>query len=391
MGMVRRFDQVLYKREKTKGEKFFLAPLLLFSLPYGWAVRIRSLLYELHLIQSKKLPKPVLSVGNITMGGTGKTPLVMALARGLKERGIRVAILSRGYRRKKRRASLVTDGREILLPPDEAGDEPFLMAHTLKGIPVLVGKDRFQTGTLALEQFSVKGLLLDDGFQHLRLARDLDIVLVDSQVGFGDGHLFPRGILREPLFHLKRASLFVLTKAEDLEACRRLQRQLHQIHPGAPVFYSRFVPTGLVEPDGTMAPLALLKGRKVLALSGIARPEDFSSLIRRLGGEVVKERIFPDHHRYRLRDLTSLREEVKKLELIITTEKDWVKLKSFPIEPLPLYALRIETKIEEEDEFFKRVMEVFDRGGIEKGFSADGEEPSKGVRRARDDAMGEDL
>lgn len=360
MAIPYRFDRLLYKKERTWTEELLLSPLFLLSLPYGCAVRARTLLYERGLFRRKKLPRPVISVGNITLGGTGKTPLVMTLAKGLKERGIPVAILSRGYRRKTRRETLVTDGQTVFLSQAEAGDEPFLVAQTLKEIPVLVGKDRFRTGTLALERFQVKGLLLDDGFQHLSLYRDLDIVLVDSRLAFGDGHLFPRGILREPLSHLKRANIVVLTRAEDPQSLQKLSRELHRIQPSCPIFLSRYLPSGLIGPDGQIVPLTLLEGKKVLALSGIARPDYFSTLIQRSGGVVVKERIYPDHHDYSHHDLTSLHEEVKKIELIITTEKDWVKLKSLQVQSLPLYALRIDVKIEEEDEFFRRVMEVFD-------------------------------
>ncbi len=233
-----RFDQILYRREKSLLERMLLSPLLVASLPYEWAVRARTLFYSFGLFKTKKLPRPVISIGNITVGGTGKTPLVIKLAEGLRERGIPVAILSRGYRAKKKAGSLVTDGQNLLLSPEEAGDEPFLLASLLKEVPVMIGKDRFKTGMLALERFSIRGFLLDDGFQHLPLYRDLNIVLIDSQAGFGDGHLLPRGILREPLSHLKRADLFLLTRSEDPMSCQPLQTFLHQVHPSAPIFHS---------------------------------------------------------------------------------------------------------------------------------------------------------
>ena len=213
-------DRILYRKEKSLGTKILLLPLYLLSVPYQWAVRTRILFYNIGLLKTKRLPCPVISVGNITVGGTGKTPLVMLLARGLKERGIKIAILSRGYKRKKNSDSLVSDGQNLFLSPEAAGDEPYLMANALKGVPILVGKDRFMTGQMALERFGVRGLLLDDGYQHLHLHRDLNILLIDSNVGFGDGHLLPRGILREPLSHLQRADLFVLTKVEDIKACQ---------------------------------------------------------------------------------------------------------------------------------------------------------------------------
>jgi tetraacyldisaccharide 4'-kinase len=323
------------------------------------AVRTRASLYSLGLFETKQLPRPVISIGNITAGGTGKTPLVMALAKGLMERGIPTVILSRGYRAKKGAGPLVTDGQKILLSPEEAGDEPFLMAQAVKGIPILIGKDRFKNGQIALERFSVRGFLLDDGFQHLPLQRDLNIVLVDSQIGFGDGHLLPRGILREPLSHLKRADIFLLTKAEDPEASQFLKSKLHEIHPSSPIFHSHYEPTGLVHPDGRIDPLHLLKGKRILALSGIASPTYFYSLLRRCEAEVVEEIIFPDHHLYTAKDLTSMFKKVKGADSIVTTEKDMVKLNGLSFDPLPLLALRIEMKIREE-EFYKRIMEVFE-------------------------------
>lgn len=337
-----------------------LFPLYLLSLPYEWTIRTRASLYSLGLFKTKRLPRPVISIGNITVGGTGKTPLVMALSAGLMKRGIPIAVLSRGYRRKKGSGPMVTDGQNLFLSSDESGDEPFLMASLLKGIPIFVGKNRFRNGTLALERFPVRGFLLDDGFQHLPLHRDLNIVLIDSNVGFGDGHLLPRGILREPLFHLKRADLFLLTKAEDQKACQMLKSTLQNIWPAKPVFQSQFEPAGLIHPDGKMEPPHLFKGKRVLALSGIANPNYFSSLLKRCGMDVVKEMIYADHHHYTTRDLTSMVEEVKKIEVIVTTEKDLVKLKTLPIGSLPLYALRIDMKIQQEEEFYKRVVEVFE-------------------------------
>jgi tetraacyldisaccharide 4'-kinase len=354
-----RFDQILYKKEKTLGEKVLLSPLFFASLPYGWAVRARASLYSHGLFNVRKLPKPVISIGNMTVGGTGKTPLVMTLANELMNKGIPTAILSRGYRREKSSDSLVTDGQTLLLSHEESGDEPFLMASVLKGIPVVVGKDRYKNGKLTLGRFDVRGFLLDDGFQHLPLHRDLNIVLIDSNIGFGDGHLLPRGLLREPLSHLKRADMFLLTQAEEPPSNNPLRVTLQKINPSAPIFHSHYEPVGFIRPDGTFEPLHLFKGKRVLALSGIANPTYFSSLLKRCGMKVVKERIYPDHHRYTGQDLTSILEEVTKIEIMVTTEKDLVKLKAFPVDSLPLYALRIETKIQEEEEFYKKVMEVF--------------------------------
>ncbi len=356
---MRRLDRFLYRKEKPLGERILLFPLYLLSLPYGWAVGARSLFYSLGLLKTKTLPCPVISVGNITVGGTGKTPLVMALAKGLTDRGIAVAILSRGYKRTKTSEPVVSDGKSLLLSPEASGDEPFLMAQVCRGSPVLVGKDRFTNGRVALQQFGVKGLLLDDGYQHLPLHRDLDILLIDAHMGFGDRHLLPRGILREPLSHLRRAHLFLLTKVDDLETSRPLERKVREIHPGAQVFHSDYRPMSLVDPKGNQEELRSLKGKKILALSGIANPDSFSSLLRKCEMEVVSEAIFPDHHSYTPKDLSTVNEKSRGVDWIVTTEKDMLKLRALGIEDLPIRSLRIEMKIWEEEVFFKRIISLF--------------------------------
>jgi tetraacyldisaccharide 4'-kinase len=232
------------------------------------------------------------------------------------------------------------------------------MAKALKGIPVLVGKDRFSNGQLALQQFDIRGVLLDDGYQHLQLHRDLNILLIDSEIGFGDHHLLPRGILREPLEHLRRAHLFLLTKVEDPENCRLLEKMLREIHPSSPVFHSHYEPQGLIGSDGEWVGLQALKGKKALAVSGIANPAHFSLLLRKCGMEIVREMIFPDHHRFTSKDLFAIEKESKEADWTVTTEKDIVKLGKMKIVRPPLLALRIEMKIWEEEEFYKKILEV---------------------------------
>ena len=354
-----RIDQFLYQKEKPFWVKVLLFPLTLLSFPYKWGVRIRTILYSINLWKSKRLPCPVISVGNITVGGTGKTPLVITLAKGLMGRGIPTAILSRGYKGRGSSKLWVSDGKTVLLSPEESGDEPFQMAKALKGIPVLIGKDRFANGQLALQRFDIRGVLLDDGYQHLQLHRDLNILLIDSEIGFGDRHVLPRGILREPLENLHRAHLFLLTKVEDPENCRPLEKMLREFHPSSPVFHSHFEPQGLIGSDGEWVGLQAVKGKKAVAVSGIANPAYFSLLLRKCGMEIVREMIFPDHHRFASKDLIAIEKESKEADWIVTTEKDIVKLGEMKIVHRPLLALRIEMKIWEEEEFYKRVMEIF--------------------------------
>lgn len=354
-----RIDRFLYQKNKPFGERLLLLPLYLLSLPYGGIVRARALFYSQGLLNTKALPCPVISVGNITVGGTGKTPLVIALAKGLMRRGIPVAILSRGYKGKKTAGTIVSDGQTLFLSPEESGDEPFLMAQVCKETPVLIGKNRFLNGRIALQRFGVRGVLLDDGYQHLPLHRDINILLIDSHIGFGDHHLLPRGILREPLSHLRRADLFLFTKVEDLQTCQPLEKKIREIHPSPQFFHSHYEPLNLMGPRQEQEEIDSLKGKKILALSGIANHNDFASLLKKCGMKVKQEAIFPDHHFYNAKDLSVIKEKSKGVDCIVTTEKDMVKLTQWPIRHLPLRALRIETKIWEEKEFYQKVMEIF--------------------------------
>jgi tetraacyldisaccharide 4'-kinase len=354
-----RFDQILYQKDRSLLGRAVLFPLYLLSLLYGWAIHLRMCVYRIGLCKARRLPCPVISVGNITVGGTGKTPLVMALAKGLRKRGISVAVLTRGYRSRGSSGSLVSDGENILLSPEEAGDEPTLMAKTLKGIPVLIGKDRFRNGQHALQRFGVRGFLLDDGFQHIQLYRDLDILLIDASLGIGNHHLLPRGILREPLDHLRRAHLFILTKVESPETCQPIEALLRQVHPSPVIFHSHYEPVGLMGPQKEWSDLQTLKGKKVLALSAIANPRSFASLLRRSGAEVVTQEVYPDHHSYTSEDVVRITQKAKGTEWIVTTEKDMVKLEYLGLFRIPIRALRVELKIWEEEQFFRKVMELF--------------------------------
>jgi tetraacyldisaccharide 4'-kinase len=212
---------------------------------------------------------------------------------------------------------------------------------------------------MALERFGVRALLLDDGYQHLQLHRDLNILLIDSQIGFADGHLLPRGILREPLNHLRRAHLFLLTKVEDIKTCHPLEKKIHRICPSAPVFHSHYEPLGLIGPRGEWEALGSMKGKKALALTGIASPDYFIHLLREKGVDIISEAMFPDHHLFNLNDLALIEEKSKGLDWIVTTEKDMVKLEKLGTRHLPIRALRVQVKIWEEEDFYKRILEIF--------------------------------
>ncbi len=290
----------------------------------------------------------VISVGNITLGGTGKTPLVALLARILQEREKRVAVLSRGYRRRGKGIKIVSDGKKILSNPQEAGDEPYLLARNLNTIPVIVGKDRVQAGRLATEKFASEILLLDDGFQYLKLKRDLDIVVIDAANPFGNGHLLPRGILREPLSSLKRAHLFCLTRVDQARKLGELENRLNTVNPETPIVECIHRPCFLRKlPDGPQVGLERVSGRRVVAFSAVGNPEGFEQSLVGLGAQLVGRMRFKDHHRYSVKDLERIARlaQNSQAQMIVTTGKDSVNLLQSSISDIEMWSLEIEIQV----------------------------------------------
>jgi tetraacyldisaccharide 4'-kinase len=329
----------------------FRKPLHIFfyllSLPYGGAVRARNRLFDLGVLRQEKAGCPVVSVGNLTVGGTGKTPMVILLAGMLRDRGMRPAVLSRGYGGKSTSGVLVvSDGRQILAGPEEAGDEPVLIARRLKGIPVLAGAKRALTGRYARENFGVDVMVLDDGFQHRWIHRDLDIVLLDSRQPLGNGLLLPRGPLREPPLALERAGVVVFTRLQD-SAGPVMDKDIYGILSGRPLLRTRIRPTNLVGADGTEIPLSFLAGKKVFAFAGIAQPESFRQTVEVLGGIINGFRAFPDHHRYTAEDWGRIEHDagLARADIVLATEKDLVKLQGIPQALTRIHGLAIETEI----------------------------------------------
>ena len=312
------------------------AALSVLSLPYRGAVAARNGLYDRGLLRQERLPCPVVSVGNLTVGGTGKTPTVILLAAMLRERGRRPAVLSRGYGGSTRApVTIVSDGQRILAGWRESGDEPVLLARALPGVPVLTGPRRILTGRVAVERFGADVLILDDAFQHRALFRDLDIVMLDAARPFGNGSLLPRGPLREPQGALSRAHLLIRTGGT--------QRADFPVLP-LPAFRGVHQPRELVEAaTGRTLPLTELKGARVCAFAGIGSPEAFRQSLTTLGAEVVAFQAFPDHHPYTAADLEALRSRAGKCGAgrIVTTEKDGVRLGDFPAFLADILLLRI--------------------------------------------------
>ncbi len=328
------------------------AVLTALSLLYGVVVRIRALFYWLHLLKVNKLPCAVISIGNITLGGTGKTPAVISVAKSLARSQKHPMVVSRGYGRKKESEVLaVSDGRSLLVNARRGGDEPVLIASRLPGIPVLVGSDRYQAALHGLRKFHANIVVLDDGFQHRRLRRTVDIVLVDATDPFGNGKLFPAGILREPITALKRAQAILITRSDQKVNSEELRTKIRRI-TSAPIFTSYHQPIDLVEcSTGDVKSLAALRGARTFVFSGIARPSSFTALLSSLGANIVVKSAYPDHYEYRKSDLAAIYEKAAdaRVNMIVTTEKDMVRFADLQADGI--WALRIELAIQEREEW----------------------------------------
>ena len=355
-------DVIMGRREGTLAA-LFGAFLQVCSYLFSGIVQLRLWLYRNRILRDQPLGCLVVVVGNLTVGGTGKTPIVEKFARALHERGRKVAILSRGYKSKAppiwkkwwfwlnhtedAPPRIVSDGRTVLLDSEVAGDEPFMLARNLPGVVVLVDKDRVKAGAYAIKEFGCDTLVLDDGFQYLPLKGRLNLLLVDKTNPFGNGYLLPRGILREPIKHLKRASYVFLTKSKGVRD-DELEAMIHRFNPEAEIIECAHKPQYLQRlGHAERLPLAALAGKRVGAFSGIAAPESFEAFLRETGAKLGFTRRFLDHHRFTSDDLATVFAEAvaANVELLITTEKDAVRLDpSRPI-PLPCYYLRLEIEI----------------------------------------------
>jgi tetraacyldisaccharide 4'-kinase len=313
------------------------------ALAFRAAVGLRNALYDSGRLRTHRLPCVVISIGNLTVGGTGKTPLTSYVAALLRDSGYRSGVLSRGYRRRGGRAPLlVSNGRTLLADAQSAGDEPYLIARDNPAVPVAVGADRVAAARLLLRAFSPEVLVLDDAFQHRKLARDLDLLLVDGRDPWGNGRMLPLGPLRESVASIARADVCVLTRS-DGRIPDALASALARYNPGTAVIHCRLEPRGFVKTDGESIGPASLKGFSVYAFSGIARPERFEDDLRGLGVRIAGARRFPDHYRYRRRDLEAIVLEARRCsaEALATTEKDLVRIVEAPEGSPPLYALAI--------------------------------------------------
>jgi tetraacyldisaccharide 4'-kinase len=351
---------------ERRGARATLMRLFLYSCSklFQVAIKVRRFLYNVRILRDSTLGVQVIAVGNLTVGGTGKTPVVEKFARELRDQGRNVAILSRGYRSKPQPVHewllnkilfredttpprVVSDGKSLLLDSETAGDEPYMLASNLKDVVVLVDKDRVKSGRYAIEKFGCDTLLLDDGFQYWKLrGRRQDIVLIDRQQPFGNERLLPRGTLREPPSHLARANMIFITKSNG--ESEELRRRIAQFNPTASIIECVHHPLYLEDVfTGQRQELSFLKGLKVASLSGIAQPESFEQSLVRVGAELVYSKRFADHHRFTQQEVLNAinRSKKRQAETIITTQKDAVRFPKLDRRDLPIFFMRVEIKI----------------------------------------------
>ena len=327
-------------------------------------VQVRLAMFRAGLLRPHALGCQVISVGNLTVGGTGKTPVVEAFARELSRRGRKVAILSRGYKKSQPSLSqrmrrwmsppprrtdpmVVSDGRRLLLDSVQGGDEPFMLASNLPDVAVLVGRDRVSSGQHAIRKLGCDTLILDDGFQYLRLKHRLDVVLVDRTNPFGNRFLLPRGILREPVRNIERAGFIFITKS-DGDGAEELKKQLRRANPVAEISECRHCARHLQDVfTRDRQALEFLRGLDVAAVSGIAAPKSFEDELIRLGARVLYHKRYADHHRYTQQEIIDVinRGLARGAKAVLTTEKDAVRFPMMERRDLPVYFLRVEIEM----------------------------------------------
>lgn len=317
-----------------------------FSPFYSWLMTTRVILYQRNIFKRYSLPVPVISVGNLTMGGSGKTPVVMELAQFLKSHGYNPAIISRGYGGKPSgKYSVVTTGREVLLTPEEAGDEPFMLAEALDGIPVITGRARIHPSRYAIETLHSDIILLDDGFQNLAINRDIDLVLFNATTLAGNSRVFPAGVLREPVSALNRCHAFMLTGVTESNNDRveKFGALLNNRFPDKMLFFAKFSQFDLKPSDETGDGIDISKMSKVYGFCAIANPVRFKDSIETTGVNLVQFTSFRDHKKYTQHSMDAICRDATACgaDSLLTTEKDFVKIRGYR-RSLPLYILKVQ-------------------------------------------------
>ncbi len=351
----------------------FMGVLHGFSLIYGQLLNLKLAGYRQGFFKKKHVDCFVISLGNITVGGTGKTPTAQRLARDIRDMGYKVVILNRGYRAKWHgEVGIVSDGNRLHMNAAEAGDEAFMLAKHLRTVPVLIGADRAVTGRYAVEHFGAEVAILDDGYQHWQLERDLDILLVDAVNVFGNGYILPRGTLREPISHVNRADVCLLTKVDQAEIGSReyIQRMVRQYNDKAQIVESIHQPRSIVplpewsvDISGEGQPVSELEGKKIMAVSAIGNPSSFEQTLLDLGTNIVESLRYPDHHDYTEQEMRDILRQAEQngTEAIVITEKDAVKI---PAEvaradwPIPIYVICVEVCFKQGADEFRALLQA---------------------------------
>jgi tetraacyldisaccharide 4'-kinase len=317
---------------------------------YAKVVALRNLLFDHGVLKVHRLNCPVISVGNLAIGGTGKTPMVVWLARLFSQKGYRVGIVSRGYGGvESRRVTVVSDGENIFAEQAISGDEPLMLARQLSGIPVLCSTKRVKAGKAAIEKFNCNVLVLDDGFQHRYLARDLDVVMLDSRDPYGSNRVFPRGRLRERAAALARAQVLVLSRFDGSEGAVKNCEILRRQWPDKIIAAATYRPIRIfAAADKRERPPNSLRGLRLAAFAGIARPDAFFQSVHNLGARLVYTATLPDHYPLTSELLASLVRQASGLkpELWLTTEKDWVRLPEIIPQGMELWVMAVEIDLE---------------------------------------------
>nr|HPN84566.1 tetraacyldisaccharide 4'-kinase [Victivallales bacterium] len=357
------FVELINGRRNSNPDKFLKGVLFVLSRVYRRLVQFRIWAYDKRIFRPRSLGCLVVSIGNLTCGGTGKTPVVEIFARTLAHKGRKVAILSRGYRSKDRTPAeklmaffksknkeipprVVSDGKNLLLNSLSAGDEPYMLASNLRDVIVLVDKDRVKSGRYAISDFEADTLILDDGFQYLDLKPKLNILLVDATSPFNNHHVLPRGLLREPVKNIRRANYIFLTKSDGSPRHRHLKKFIRQHNKKAEIIECRHKPLYLEDVFNPEIQVGLetLKGLHIAALSGIANPHSFEEFLSKLGAEIVMSAQFADHHRFEQQEIIDFMNNAVEsgAKAVITTEKDAVRIPRLDRRDIPLYFMRVE-------------------------------------------------
>ncbi|MCJ7509140.1 MAG: tetraacyldisaccharide 4'-kinase [candidate division Zixibacteria bacterium] len=323
--------------------------MIILSRLYYFVIRIRKFFYGIGIFKRYKLNAKVISVGNITWGGTGKTSFVSFLVKELTERNQKIAILIRGYKRKEKKMITITSNTKDL-DWRKVGDEACLLATQLDSIPIIVSKNRVKSGKEAIDKYSPDFLILDDGFQHLKLMRDLDIVMIDASDPFGNGKLLPAGKLREPIGNIKRADILVLNRADKAYNNKMgLINKLREYNSIAPVIETKYMVEKIynLENEGKIILPSQVKDKKILGFCGIGNAQSFKQTLEDLGVNLLKFIVFPDHYAYKDKDIKEIEREAlnRKANFVLTTEKDKIRLISLPNSKVPIYIVKIKLEI----------------------------------------------